>query len=769
MPFHVLRRSAPRPMVRTFSILSDAAGGRRSVCALMVSILAVGGCQSTYLAQWSERQTVNDFAAAIAAEDPEKARSLMSSEFSSVVLSGDEAFDEIQRVWPVTGELEIVKIKDVEETERQDPAIPEKMVTVKDERGWETNHRLILDAETGEWVVDEILVTSSQRGVSVTKTVSEQIEFSHIVQDFAKAWRNGNREARLTHLTPACRAELETLPDEVLSHVAGEMFPPNQPTLSTEQTMDEDIAIVRMRNPTGIVLLQMKRLDGRWLIDDAAYESSSQGETIPSLRRTAVAYGAATEFLRAYAAADLEKLKKVTAPSFFQSTLKIADLGEITLPRVEAARTGSLRLVGGTGEMVIETNAKTFRIALAQTNEESNVVQDTEFRVEDVTIYAQNGQVKKNLAAALVAEPTAKLFVDALIDRDLPRLKALATNGFGASVWDKLASNLMPELPLGTFQTGEQKILSIVHNGQTTEVTMMQAGRAMTVVLHDEAGEVKVDDVLVAVANRPESIKATLAQYLPVARFTYSLKLADLDGIRAQCTRNFNRSIWSQVDAVPRAAEKAIPFLEMQLSSLQATTSQATIHLGEKNRRSMITMIKHGDEWQLDEITLITGPNSGDRVALKETMRDNIANGTLVAGTGAGGASAAGILQVSHEGPSPKPGMGSAIQPASYQEPLSGAENNVWSEQKEPRPFDMGQQSLELTKAVPIPEANDEQAAARNPWMEPARLPEVPKDQVSPMESAEQSKRLPTPQVAQRSETANVSVGPAAPFDAPLW
>ena len=737
MPFQPCWRQPSSSMVRAISL-----------CALTISTLASAGCQSSFLTTWSERRTVNEFAAAIAAEDTEQARAVMSSDFSQTILAGEESLDEFQRVWPVTGELEVVRITEVEAADREDPEIPEKIVTVKDERGWETDHRLIEDPEKGRWVVDEILMTSSHRGVSVTKTVSEQIAFAVVVREFAEAWRNGDRTQRLAHVTAACRAELEPLPDEVLNHIAGKMFPPDERTVSTEETMDEDIAIVRLRHTGGIVLLQMKRLEGEWLIDDAAYESGSEGETIPSLRRTAVAYAAATDFLRAYAAVDLEKLKKVTVSSFFKSTLKVADLKDVTLPRVEAAKNGELRLVGRTGELVIGADDQTFKISLVQTNEETDVTQGTEFRVEDVTIYKDDGQSKKNLAAALVAEPTARLFVAAMINRDLNRLKALATNDFNERVWGQIGGELLAEMPLALFQEGEREVLSILHKGATTEVTMLQAGRAMTVVLHDEAGKVKVSDVMVAVADRPSSTKTTLSQYLPLARLTHALKAGDLKEIRKHCTTDFNRSIWAQVRQLPPLVEESIRFLDAPLASLQASETQATIHLGEKDYGGMITMLKFDGEWKVNEITLIAGPEADDRLALKAMLRDQLANGTLYAGELSAPKTAAAAK------------MAGGIQPVGYEAPI---EEDAASDRdkREPRPFELGSEAGTTLEPAALPGSDGNSAVKESADGQSGDLPGADV-------SADDTDATPV-KPASFSGPVGAADGPAAPFDAPLW
>src|SRR5690606_4668987 len=138
---------------------------------------------------------------------------------------------------------------------------------------------------------------------------------------------------------------------------------------------------------------------------DAAYEGGKEGEPIPWLRRTAAAYAAASQFLGAYASGDREARQVVTAPTLYESTIPVAELETVASPTQAEAKNGELRGVGEQGELVIENGESTYKIVLTQTNDAENALQGTEFRVENVTIYEQNGKVKKHLAAALVAEP----------------------------------------------------------------------------------------------------------------------------------------------------------------------------------------------------------------------------------------------------------------------------------------------------------------------------------------------------------------------------
>lgn len=661
------------------------------LCAAAVCVLP--SCKSSPFAHRVEKRTVNGFAAALAEADSETLHKLSSSSFESVAFKDEAGVEEVKRLWPVKGKLEVVKVKDVPEDDLRDPDVPEKVVTVKDERGWKTDHRLVRDAESKKWVVDEILVTQTQKGVTATKTISEQVAFVRFVREFSQAWRGGDRDARLANVTAECRAELEPLPDDVLDRLAKRMFPAEERAAPPEATMDDDIAFVSLRRPTGSVVLQMKRIDGHWLVDDAALETGKDGESIPSMRKNAVAYAAAAKFLAAYASADPVALEAAATKTFYDATLKTADLSTISLPSPAAGEGGRLSVVGKQAELVIEEGDRVVKLALVRVDEEGDVKAVTDFRVEDVTLYEQGGQVKKRLAAALVAEPIAHLYADALLASNLGQLRVMGTFDFNERVWKRIPSELDGGLPLVDLKPGNRQLLSTVHNGSVTEVTMMQGDRALTYVLKDEGGEVKVDDVLMAVADRPNSLKTTLVHLIPVLRVKQALAAGDLPALRQECSADFNRLIWSQVRQVPPQAAESKRFLDAPLTSLQANASEATVRFGDASYGSVVTLLEDRGSWKVHDLTVIAGSGPGDQAALKPLLREGLANGTLFAGT------------TGPSGAPPKTAAAGAIQQVGYDfEP----------------PVEMPAPALSAAEPAPAPETLPQSDSAL-PFSEPLR------------------------------------------------
>lgn len=671
------------------------------VATLAVCTVTLYGCKSSpfqanpfksdAFAHRTEKRVINDFAKALAESDSQALAKLTSPDFQATALADERSIAEVKRIWPVKGKLEVVAVKDVSADEWHDAGIAEKLVTVKDERDWKTDHRLVVDPATKKWLLDEILITKSQRGITATKTVSEQIVFINVIRDFAFAWRGNDREKRLAGVTDECRAELAPLPDDVLNHLAGRLFPPGVEDGVPEATMDDDIAIVRLERPTSEVHLQLKRIDGRWLVDDAAL-GGKEKQSIPSLRKTAVAYAAAVTFLTAYNANDRETLKTVATDTFFDATLKSADLSSIPLPPAEAAEAGELKIVETQGELVIDEGDRTIQLALVRTDNRDDVNAVTEFRVEDVTLYENGGAVKKRLASALVAVPMAQLYADALVSRDVAHLRVMATRDFIDRVWEHVpSSEVAARLPLSEIEAGDRKVLSVVHNGASTEVTMMQAGRAMTYVLRDEGGEVKIDDVLLAVVDRPQSLKTTLVHVLPIVRLQAALAAGDVNAVKKDCSSDFNRLIWSQVRRVPPTATAAARFLDTPLTALNVSETQATARFGTEEFGGVVTLLENRGQWKVHDLTIVAGSGTGDQASLKPLLRDALANGTLFADAGPSGAppvtadAASTIQQASYEAPATSSGAGNAMSA-----PLEFLGSDAIDDPREPRPLDLG-------------------------------------------------------------------------------
>ena len=622
------------------------------LCATLICLMLAGGCQHFGKSSKANKSdsfgklnpfrgigkpdTVGEFAIALEKSDRPAMAQLTSSRFQSTALRDPDAVSDVKRMWPVKGELEVVKVKEVDKDDWQSPNVPEKLVTVQDERKWKTDQRLIRDPKSRKWVIDEIFISQEKKGLKATKTISEQVVFLSSVRDFAVAWQSGNRKSRLDGTTAACRKELEPLPDEVLNALAVRMFPPEKKSTAPEATMDDDIAVARLRRPTGALLVQMKRINGTWLIDDAALDGGKEGDHIPSLRKTAVAYATAAEFLNAYNSGDRDRLKAVAGQRFYSETLKSASLLTVPLPPAETGKEGQLKVIGRTAELVLNEPGRTVRLTMSRTDDEQDVNSITEFRVEDVTLFENEGRQKRRLASVLIAEPLMELYAESLVGRNLHRLRALSSHDFNERVWQQVSPEMLPSLPLREIRPGGREILSTTYNGPVTEITVLQDGVAMTYILKEEAGAVRMDDVLVAVADRPSSLKTTVSHLLPALRFVAALDAGNLDALRTESTNDFNRLIWSQVRTVPPTAQATLRFLQTPVTALEVKQGETFVRTGTDDYGSLVYLIEQQGRYRVHDVTIVAGRGATDHAALKPMLRDQMANGTLFANAASG-------------------------------------------------------------------------------------------------------------------------------------
>src|SRR5690606_16074944 len=102
------------------------------------------------------------------------------------------------------------------------------------------------------------------------------------------------------------------------------------------------------------------------------------------------------------------------------------------------------------------------------------------------------------------------IFAEALASRSLPLLKTSSTADFSRRVWSRLNDKSLRALAFADIEDVEPEVISTVFHGAVTEVNVKQGDRALTYMLRDVEGQLRVDDILMPVHNRPNSFKATL-------------------------------------------------------------------------------------------------------------------------------------------------------------------------------------------------------------------------------------------------------------------
>ena len=612
--------------------LSLRCGSSTALVALsLCSCLALAGC-----AHVIETKTIKNFTSAFEYGDLEQLKQATSTHFEEMALRKDIALEDMKVLRLPTGEIEIVDVKEVSPTV--------KRVSAKvGESKQRLNYQLKLDPTSKKWVVDDIYLTQKKEGVSATKSVTEQMDLLLSVREFLDAWKNGDREAVLGSTTPEFAELLKPLPPAYLNRLTQQVVG-RQKTgkrLQPRATLDDNSGYVRIPIAAGEMVLTLKRVDGRWAVDEAEITSKQEKEAISSTRQLAQVTTTATAFLTAYHDANKEQLQTLCTPKFFAGSLLSANLSLVTLPggdlppdsvQIHVATTGITssdseevrQLEGKHSNFIVESSAEILKLSLVR-EEGADASIGTKYLIEDVTVYDLASRQEKRLSALFTAHELVQLYAEAIVSRDLEALKLSSSPDFSQRVWKEMQVGLLHELPLSEIEDAPPKVQSTVFNGTVTEVTVTQGSRALTYLLQDRRGELLVDDILMPAIGRPSSLKATLEIMLPILKFASGARLEQMPLLQRCSSRDFNLLVWHQTPTVPNIGLDIVQHLHAPLVSIEQSEDRSVVVLGDDKFGAQVTLIRESGRHVVHELQLISGPMPRDHVELKRALRMHIA------------------------------------------------------------------------------------------------------------------------------------------------
>ena len=633
--------------------------------ALAVAPL-LGGC-----GHLSEQRVVRRFGEALSEEDLDRLGEATSENFRTAALGHEGALGDLRLLRLPTEGLTVIDVIDVPEDERLDRAVPEKLVTAETDRPRrQFRYRLVQTGGGGfsfaglapgsKWVVDDVLLKQKRGGVRAVRSVTEQMELFAAVRLFTDAWEGDDAAAKLAVLTPDLRDTLDDLPPARLAELSGWLVGGGMTrNLRPTAELNGDDAAVEFNGRRGTLRLSLERVDpdtddARWLVDDAA-AAKKDGPKIPSLRKTAVALNSVTRFLDAYAAGDAATLEEVTDRGLYDGSLAGADLSLVPLPTSAALGGDSeFHVESRRADLTLNTADGVVTIAMTPPAEidgpRSTSAAARPFRVREVTLHTPDGQ-RKRLSSVFTAHGTFRRFAAALSAGDLAGLRAKSTQDLNETVWDRVDAAGLWGLPVAAAAADDLTVTAELYDGPITEITVAGVGgvnaagdgfaparapRPVTFVLRDEAGSVRVDDVLTPLPDRPQSLKQTCALVLPARALQTALLEADLGGVRRVSSRDFNDRVWHQLDAFPAPATAAAAGLGGPLAKVlpgdpDASTEGPAKRLlfGTETDGVMLHLVTQRDRLVVDEVELLAGVHPDQRVGLKRVLREQLADGTL--------------------------------------------------------------------------------------------------------------------------------------------
>jgi hypothetical protein len=580
--------------------------------------VVVPGCANSL-----ELNAINEFTKAVEKGDFETLKADSSDEFQAKALRREEAIDDLKLLRLPKGKITIHKIQDVSSTE--------KLVTVTVGKSKQkTRYKLIRESESGKkWVVDDIIVRQTREGLKVAKSVTEQMDLLSALRDFLDAWGpQGTHAEMLAVTTTEFRDVLADLPPRYLAQLTGRVVDGRQPKskFRPDIQMDDDVAIATLPGKKGNLVFSCRLEDGNWKVADLAVESKTDGKHIPSVAKMADVGRATGVFLKAYAAGDKPELEKISSKRFFEGSLAPADLRIVPLPsRLDALDDFEVTMRGRRADIIVRGESEVIKFGLARDPNDVDPDTKTGFLVDEVTIYELHGSQEKRLSALFTAHATMQIFSKALRQRNLSMISKTASIDFKKRVWQHVDGSLLAHLPLGELEDARPRVLSTTFEGAVTEITVMQGTRALTYVLRDEGGHMRVDDVHVPAMNRPTSLKTTLALLLPIRDFIAGIDSGNIERLQRISSEDLNRLVWRQTDTIPQAGYVVPRHLQAELSAVKIGKDEAMIVLGDARFGSHVRLKREYGRYVVDEVLLIAGPESSQRAPMKRAMRLELA------------------------------------------------------------------------------------------------------------------------------------------------
>ena len=536
------------------------------------------------------------------------------------------------------GKVSVVEVDELSDTRRR-VTVRVGDAKTKDSKS-EVFYELVKE-DSGKWVVDDLYLKQRKQGVTAYKSLTEQMNLLISVREFIDAWDVGDREKALEVAGPEFRQALDRLPPVYFAHLTRQVLGDldSDKSFRPQAQIDDDVAIVRLPRAVGETILTLKLTKDDWHVTDVAIDAKKEEDSVISVRKQAVAVGTCTEFLEAYQRGDRDGLKKVCDKDLLRRKPRDwrPEAGSVARGSAHGSRTRSPVAVPSSRlPAPRRTRTRADRHAAGRSGRSQCTAELLRPRCDDLRTRVQAGEAalgavhRAGDAQSLLPGPRrARPRSSAALQHarlQQPRVAAIESS-HGPRI---AARNLR--------RTAHQARFADVPGCLDSRSRVRQGGVAVTYLLRDEGGRFFVDDIQWQVSGRPTSVKQTLELMVPIKNFAAAVALgrdpgeqrAAIEILQGSCTADFNRLVWGQTDFVPNAGLSADAFLDAPLQSMSQTDDKVLVRLGDDRYGAEISMLKEHGRLLVDEIQLIAGAEPQQRVEMKTTLRNVMAQGTAM-------------------------------------------------------------------------------------------------------------------------------------------
>ena len=602
-----------------------------TILVALTGILCNVGCQSLLNSSVMEQRVVEQFADAVREENEPALRRITSTEFEQKALRSDDVLRDLRVLRLPTGELSVVEVTDLSPSRRE--------VIVKEESGGKYQFQLVKDRKKNYWVVDDVIVRHRNKGTQITKSTTEVMDLLMTLRDFLSVWENGNRDEILAMTSPGLTASLQPLPDAWMQALTKRIASTYEDGMARkpEANLTENDAVVKLPSKNGHLMIRIVRNSGQWLVDDVESHNHRESNHPGSIRRQADAMNIVNGFLTAYAVEDDALLKNVTTEKFYNTSLELADLSIVQLPKpADVPAEFDIRAYENLLTFMLPAGREIVRLDLEeQTSEIPDIVKDElgaaddtgpRFLIREVTLYEKGTDRQRALSSVFTAPTRAALFLKALQERDHRILSQVSTSEFSTGTWQRATPGMLAQLPIPEFYDEGLKLTDSHSIGARTELEFRNGtGAVLSCQLLNQNGLLKIDDVQYP-NNKGQvtSLKNRLELSIPLLEFSTAWVTNDMDQLQKACSSDFNRLVWSHLNGVPGRFSNTPLLLRTPIVDTRVTQDRATVRLGDGTGLPVTAslVIEHG-YWVVDEVRVDEG--NGTLVAIRETLRGQIA------------------------------------------------------------------------------------------------------------------------------------------------
>lgn len=582
--------------------------------------IALSGC-----ANLMTSRAIDEFSKGLAKADVKELKQVTSKRFADHALRLPEAGADLKVLNLPKGKTTVLKSEDLSDDK--------KHVTVQVGDSAEKNqtleyHLVRVPGET-RWVVDDVFITQGKgdKKGEVTKSVTEQMDLLLTVREFIAAWKTGTREEVLNITDDDLRTALTDLPPAYLNQLTKQTVDSiNTRTLKPEARIDDDRAVVKLSRARNALMVSLNRKEGRWRVTDAAADSRDK-ESTSSVRIMACAMQTAVKFMNAYSADNRLALKEVSDPAFDRK-LAGADLKTVELPVVGmlAAKYEYMQHADSV-DFILPQGANKYVISLAPLKDDKpkGLGKLPTYLVSEVTLYEEGSNEIKRMTSLFTVHSFVEVFADALITRDRARLLALSTQELNEGAWLHISDVVLQSLPLPEIEAVSPKIVATVYQGPITEVTVTQGDKALTYILRSSRNGMLVDDVLLPVTGRSNSLKENIAVLAPLYGFALGVHHHDMDLLNQTSAAGLRRMVWAHTPSVPDVGVRVDDYLTLPLKTIKTADGRSFVELTDGQRTARIILVHEGPRLVVQDVQLEAGKGPGQRLEFLAAMRDVLA------------------------------------------------------------------------------------------------------------------------------------------------